>query len=264
MILWLETLGVIGLVAASGWAGQRLGRHDRWWKAGYAGALVIVLALAAARRFHQLAGVPPVTWLLVGRLEFVLMAAAIPILVLCLRQRVKQRRLRFALLVLMVIGVAGYVLPAFAGPALLQGHYQRMENQYVNGICQQSTAYTCGPAAAVILLEHVGQAASEGELAVAMRTGPLTGTDEGLLGKVLEDRYGLEVELQTAATVREIPSVAIAVMRYSLWVDHYVAVLEVTADEVVVGDPAAGLRRLSHHAFRRECRGRLLVAKGVP
>jgi len=40
-------------------------------------------------------------------------------------------------------------------------------------------------------------------------------------------------------------------MKYRAWVNHYVTVLEVTKDHVVVGDPLLGLRTLSAEEFKR-------------
>jgi ABC-type bacteriocin/lantibiotic exporter with double-glycine peptidase domain len=46
----------------------------------------------------------------------------------------------------------------------------------------------------------------------------------------------------------------LAVIKFTFMVDHYVAVLEVTDSEVVVGDPLDGLDRMSYDEFRQKWR----------
>ncbi len=46
----------------------------------------------------------------------------------------------------------------------------------------------------------------------------------------------------------------LAVIKFNLLEDHWVAVLEVTDSEVVVGDRVAGRTRLSHDKFRQRWR----------
>ena len=53
-------------------------------------------------------------------------------------------------------------------------------------------------------------------------------------------------------------------MKYSLFVDHYVAVLEVTDTQVVVGDPLEGLQRLSYDEFLKKWRYEGVVLKRRP
>jgi predicted double-glycine peptidase len=46
----------------------------------------------------------------------------------------------------------------------------------------------------------------------------------------------------------------LAVVKYTLMVDHWVTVLEVTDSEVIVGDPSVGLMRWTHEQFLRRWR----------
>ena len=46
----------------------------------------------------------------------------------------------------------------------------------------------------------------------------------------------------------------LAVIKYGLMEDHWVTVLEVTDSEVVIGDPLAGLGRLSYAEFSKRWR----------
>ena len=52
---------------------------------------------------------------------------------------------------------------------------------------------------------------------------------------------------------------AVALVKYRLMVDHYVAVLDVTDDTITLGDPLTGSRELSHDEFRAIWRRLALV-----
>ena len=55
--------------------------------------------------------------------------------------------------------------------------------------------------------------------------------------------------------------VTITVIKLTLLIDHYVAVFEVTADDVVFGDPLRGKRTLTHDKFLKEWRYTGIVVK---
>ena len=53
----------------------------------------------------------------------------------------------------------------------------------------------------------------------------------------------------------------IALVKYAPLVDHYVTVLEIRKDEVVVGDPLRGRDSLTHEAFLKKWRKVGIVVK---
>jgi len=57
---------------------------------------------------------------------------------------------------------------------------------------------------------------------------------------------------------------AIAVVKHGFLVDHYVAVLEVGEENVVIGDPLRGRVSLSWDAFRARWRAAGIVFRGRP
>ena len=69
-------------------------------------------------------------------------------------------------------GLLPAALPLVVRPvlAVTKTHLDRQ------GVCRQSHAYTCGPAAAVTCLARLGVTAEEGQLAIDARTGPAVGT----------------------------------------------------------------------------------------
>jgi hypothetical protein len=81
----------------------------------------------------------------------------------------------------------------FLFPALIKDALSNLTTTInSNGICYQSTDYTCGPAAAVTALRRLGLSANEGELAVLSYTSPIAGTLPTCLTSALQERYGTE------------------------------------------------------------------------
>jgi ABC-type bacteriocin/lantibiotic exporter with double-glycine peptidase domain len=123
-----------------------------------------------------------------------------------------------------------------------------------HGVCVQSTPYNCGPAAAVTALRKLGFTAEEGELGLLFNTTVLNGTPDDLLVEGLRKKYGpqgLKVEWRYVKSVDELRTwpVSLAVIKYNMFVDHYVAVLGFEGDKVVVGDPLSGIEREPTEAF---------------
>ena len=56
------------------------------------------------------------------------------------------------------------------------------------------------------------------------------------------------------AELKSDAGVTLAVIKSSFWLDHYVTVLAVTNNEVVVGDPFLGLCKFSDEDFKRKWR----------
>jgi predicted double-glycine peptidase len=118
-----------------------------------------------------------------------------------------------------------------------------------NGVCRQSTAYTCGPAAAVTALRRLGFGAEESEIAVLAHCSPHTGTDPSDLAEAIDQRFGImgaRVEYQPLNTLPELQQagLALTVIRCDVGVDHWVAVLRVDERNVYYADPASGLVRM--------------------
>ena len=128
----------------------------------------------------------------------------------------------------------------------------------LGGVCLQATDYSCGPAAAVTALRRLGIPAGEGEIAILAHTSNAIGTPSDLLATAIQKRFGpqgVDCRYRSYRSVQELrqgaPAITLAVIRFSLFVDHYVAVLHVDETRVVVGDPAKGLRAYTIGDFER-------------
>lgn len=134
-----------------------------------------------------------------------------------------------------------------------------------DGVCGQTTSYTCGAAAAAMLLWHHGVEASEREMAELSWTNAMTGTDEFCVARGLRQKLagsGRVVRLETPSweALRRRDQPGMATIKWSLFVDHWVVVREVSDAGVVIGDPIRGKLTLSEAEFREVWRGGLVTA----
>jgi predicted double-glycine peptidase len=202
-----------------------------------------------------------------GRTEFALLgpAAAVALVPPTMRLRLPRQR---ALVGAFFAIVAGYysVMP-FLWPALSRPRLARLETKIDrDGVCRQTTAYTCGPAASVTALRQVGIDATESDLALAMYTSPALGTPADVLATALQDRYasdGLSCEYRWFDSVDDLPRgrPVLAVVKFSFMVDHFVTVLDVKKDRIVVADPAAGRLTYTREEFERRWRFKGVVLR---
>jgi hypothetical protein len=134
-----------------------------------------------------------------------------------------------------------------------------------NGICLQSSNYSCGPAVVATILAKHGVFVSEAEAAKLCGTIPSLGTDEFNLRQGLAQKLPKEfiVEIIGAdwETLRRVPKPAAAIIKYSFLIDHWVAVLDLEHDEVLLADPLSGKMHMSREKFTKVWRNVLVVAR---
>lgn len=255
---YLEAFGVMLLAALgilAGWACSRLPK--KMWAVGYVLPLLIVIAVAAARRIPALEFIPPLSWLMAGRTEFVALALACTTLLTTILLKLPDKRQRVLMGIFMVIAATYLSVAPFLLPPLLRTYQLRLGSNFDSyDVCLQSNHYNCGAAAAVTALKWVGISAQEGEIAVIAGTNPASGTQPDLLAKALQDAYekrGLSCEYRLFDSVAELKEagITIALIKLNLVTDHHVAILEVTDDEVIIGDPLEGKRSISHAEFEK-------------
>lgn len=250
-----DLIGAAGAVVAaamSAGAGLRCGRSaSRWWVAAYVVPLGAVLLVVAAWRIDATEGVQPFEWLREGRRTFAVMTIAAPMVLATLVPRLAGRRQR------VLVGAVATLITAYSGvlpfvlPVLVRGPLSEVSTRMSGDVCRQSTAWTCGPAAAVTALRRLGVRGEEGPLGVEARTAPLVGTRPALLADAIRTLHGGEgvtVGVRRFADVDELRTELAAgagvllVVKQALLVDHFVAVLEVRPRTVIVADPLMGLQ----------------------
>lgn len=248
----LESVGVM-LLATAGWCfALRLARWRFWW-AGLVFPVAVLILLICDR----MAAVPFAGWFLAGRVEFVVLALAIPLLLIPLAAHlpvVRQRRLVHwvTLLLTLRFAVLPFLAPAFEVPrqsALLTFIGE-------DGICIQGTGYNCGPAAAVTVLKRLGVTAEEGALALSARTTCFIGTPADFLVAAIEKRHGISCRFFRNLSLEDVRGSEpfIAVVKHALMTDHYVVVLEIGDDFIWIGDPLSGRKEWTLAYFQARWR----------
>ncbi len=257
----LELLAIAVLVCLGRWIGGRAGRSRHWW-AGWVIPMVVMVAVALGRRVVFLWFVPPFSWVASADVNPLLMAIAVPILLTTLITRLAQPRQRWVVTVLMWFMVGYYALLPVVSPWLARPILAASPTVVDGrGVCRQTHDYTCGPASAVTVLHALGIDASEGDLAIRARCGPAVGTDGYVLARAINQMHANKGVMCTYRHVQldELRTPAIAQL-YSNWEGgHYVAVLEVGRDSVVLGDPLTGRVRESREEFLQEWSGGAIV-----
>lgn len=147
----------------------------------------------------------------------------------------------------------------FALPVFLRKKHASMQTKFYEDICVQSTQYTCGPASAATALKQFGIEAVEGEIAILAYTTPVLGTADNLLCRAIEKKYkseGISCIYRPFDSIAQLKGICpvIAVIKFSFFCDHYVTVLEVSDDYVLIGDSLKGKEKLTYEEFKKKWR----------
>jgi hypothetical protein len=258
---WLETLGVIFLALFGAMLGRFCSRLPKpWWTLSYFIPLLIIVLVGLPRLNRSLEFVPPISWLVSGRTLFAVAGLVTAMILSTPLSRLPRKDDRRMVCVFIVLFAAYASVWPFFAPAL----NRRFQSSIVthidkDGICQQSTDYNCGPAAAVTALRKLGFPAEEGEIAILAHTSTAIGTPPDILCSALQKRYGpngLKCEYRQFKSIAELKNggITLAVIKFSFLLDHYVAVLDVNDDRIIVGDPSRGLASYSYEQFARKWR----------
>ncbi len=269
---WLETLCVVLLALGGMWLGKKASRlPSPLWAYALALPICLLSLLIVAACTSLLDFAQPLFFITAGRTKYVILSFAITFGLTTPLSRLPYKVERGAVWVLMLLFVTGFSVLPFLMPALIRGNLEGIETRVdANGICYQSTSYTCGPAAAVTALRKLGFPAQEGEIAVLARTNPLTGTLLWTLYSALKQRYadqGLQCRFRTFDSIAQLKNAGITLVsiREATLLDHCVAVLGVSDTLVTIADPVTGIEVLSHGQFERKWRScGIVVSKNTP
>jgi hypothetical protein len=255
---WLETLGVV-LIALSGVGLGRVFSRFRkpYWILGYLVPCLFIVALVISRLASSAAFVPPLVWVSTSRAKFVILAFAVTMGLTTPMSRLPRKCEQVITCILMMIVVAWFSVMPFLVPALIRDHLSNLKTKLdLNGVCFQTTDYTCAPAAAVTVLRRLGLPAQEGEIAILSHTSPVAGTLPACLQAALQNRYGSEGLICRYRYFDSIDQLrqagpTLAVVKDAFLSDHCVAVLGVLDKMVLIADPAAGRQFVSCEEFEK-------------
>ncbi len=252
MIPWIHAIAFFPLAILGILAGRRFARSPRWWVAILPPMAIVLLVILGHRSFY-LSFIPPISWAVDATLSPFLMTIVVGVLLSTLLWRLPQRRTQRAVAVGMAVILIYYGFLPGIMPLVVRGSLLATQTQIDrHGTCIQTHGYTCGPASAVTCLRRLGLVADEGTLAIESRCAPALGTDPRVLADAISDRYralGVTCDYRWFPTLDELPVPAIADMYMPHIGGHYVAVMEVRRDAVIVADPLSGTGAMPREEF---------------
>jgi hypothetical protein len=134
-----------------------------------------------------------------------------------------------------------------------------------DGVCLQSTDYTCGPASIATLLRRRGVAdATEHDAARLSATIPGRGmTDLGATMALRHFLPGKKVTIESASVddLANVPVPCLAPLRYSFFFDHMTVLLGVEKKGFVIGDPLLGRVVLSRAELASRWLGHVITVE---
>lgn len=265
---WLETAGVVFVAIAGVCLGRIFSRlHKPYWILGYYFPFLIIAILVLARFSNTVNFIQPFCWITTGRVRFVVLSLAVSMGLTVPLSRLPRKFEKLLVCIFMAGFVAWFSVLPFLAPALVKNHLSNLRTRLdSDGICRQTTLYTCGPAAAVTALGKLGLSAEEGELAVLSYSSPFIGTLPACLSSALQNRYraaGLECRYRRFNSIDELrdSSVSLVVVKDAFLTDHCIAVLEVTDNDVIVADPVTGTKSIPREQFGKIWRFSGIVLK---
>lgn len=255
---WCQSFGVALLAVAGVLLGRWFSHFPKpYWTLGYFLPLLLITLIVVTGRKPELMFVPPTSWLTRGRTPCAVMGFIATVILTTPLPRLANIRSRVMINLLMTWIVAQISVWPFLAPAFNQRYLACLKtNIDADGVCRQSNEYNCGPAAAVTALRKLGFSAEEGQIAILARTSSATGTPPDMLADALRQHYGgqgLVCEYRLFKDVAQLRSagLTLAVIEFAFMVDHYVLILEVTDQQVIIADPLSGKRVLSQKEFKR-------------
>ncbi len=258
MVPWFETAGVILISLLSVLLGRIFsGFKKPYWTMGYFFPCALILLLVAARLDNALYFFSPFCWLITGRSRFVIISLAVCMGLTTPLSRLPRKFEKVLVCILMFVLVTWFSVAPFLFPVLIKDTLLKNPTRFdKDGICRQTTEYTCGPAAAVTALEYLGLSAQEGEIAVLSHSSPVVGTLPSLLCSALENRYGsegLKCKYRRFDTIEQLKKtgVTLVVIKEGFLLDHCIVVLEVLDDAVAVADPVTGKELIPIKQFEK-------------
>jgi hypothetical protein len=259
--VWIILVALAG--ASVGW---RIGKiRASGWLAGFFLPLALVISITTVRHFPMLRLRPPLHLLVARTNEFFLLALAGPMMISSLLPRLPRKSTRWLLGALCTIWVGWFCAARFIAPYLNREMLLNLQTQIdPEGVCLQTTDFTCGPAAAVTALRQLGVQSREGEMAVLLHTSRAGGTEPDLATEYLNEHYapeGIHCEYRVARSIAELPANTqiLAVIKYTFFNDHVVELTHDGTGHLIVRDPITGTRPDTVQEFDKKFRGEAVV-----
>ncbi|MFA5793610.1 MAG: cysteine peptidase family C39 domain-containing protein [Candidatus Brocadiia bacterium] len=130
-----------------------------------------------------------------------------------------------------------------------------------DGVCMQSTGYTCGAASAVTLLKWWGIEATEAEMAYLSHTRKRLGIEmvqltRAVAYKALAKGLTTDIREMSWETLQRLGVPCIVDVKWMPpFIDHVVVVMKVAGDKVTIADPLSGTNYWTKDEFLDKWRG---------
>lgn len=180
------------------------------------------------REFHALPGAE-ISAGLVGGLLGVMFASA----------KLRPGPLNRSILLVFTVIVIALILTPFAKQLFFCLDYSSLRNEWLDGVCIQTSGYTCLPASTATVVRTLGGKLTEPQLARAVGT-TCDGTEIWYFMRALRKR-GYELQFRHLKSFRDAPVPSVVGVEYSSS-GHAVALLRRDAGGVELGDPLNGRR----------------------
>jgi hypothetical protein len=137
-----------------------------------------------------------------------------------------------------------------------------------DGVCRQSTGYTCVAASMVTMLHAHGVAAEETEMARLAHTQVSGGATDSrtlwALQKKLDEKWQITYERLDSDGLVRVPKPCLVQLDWGFFVSHMVPVMSATPQNVVIGDPLNGRREMSMEDFMKKWKGTAISVTPPP
>lgn len=263
-LIWFGAQAMALVLAAL--AGRALGRRERIATAALILAAALMVAWPILRLMpDRVMNVAPVEAIVFLELTGAAIPAALFFACACQRlHRVPDRRaVRMMLVATAVFFIKGGLWMLRPPPPDVPSSH------YADGVCRQSTPYTCVAASLVTLLRADGIETSEGEMARLSYTEVGIGTTDtravlALRRKLAGRGFDVHYERMSFDRLRAVELPVLVPLKWGYFVSHMVPVLAIDADGVLLGDPLTGARRIACAEFEREWLGRGIYIAHAP
>jgi hypothetical protein len=255
---WFETAGVIFIALLGVFLGRIFSRFRKpYWISGFFLPCVVLAVLILARCSNKMNFIQPFCWITTGRVRFIVLSLAVSMGLTIPLSRLQRNIEKLLVCFLMAIFVMWFSVLPFLVPALVKNQLSNLRTKLdSDGVCHQSTYYTCGPAAAVTALGKLGLSAEEGEIAVLSYSSPFFGTLPACLSSALQHRYGyagLKCKYRYFNSIEQLRNsgITLVMVKDAFLNDHCIAVLDVSDHVVTVADPVTGTESIPCEKFEK-------------
>lgn len=237
---------------------------NRWWIVIALACLVIIMTFAIFRFY------PALEYHLIPSFlgNFVEIIRWSPFIMLFIGIAVRKGRGEFLPVELTLLALLFFIYAILRVSWIYMGNRVDPKELRISeeGVCIQSTGYTCAPACAVTLLKHFGIASTEKEMANLSHTGP-GGTETvpqvRAIARKAKDK-GLKVDIITTDwdALKQLRTPFIVDVKWSPGIDHVLVVFKVAAESISIGDPLSGrINDWDKERFMNSWRGSAIIIK---